>query len=40
MTAADDTDDKPERVNRRRLSLYLLGVPLLLTLSLFLPAGT
>ena len=40
MTAADGTDDKPERINRRRLVLYLLGTPLFFVLSLFLPAGT
>ncbi|MBV9126246.1 MAG: hypothetical protein JO112_23095 [Planctomycetes bacterium] len=40
MTAADDTDDKPERINRRRLVLYLLSTPLFFALFLFLPAGT
>jgi protein-S-isoprenylcysteine O-methyltransferase Ste14 len=40
MAAADNTDDKPERINRRLLFLYLLGTPLLFLLSLFLPAGT
>jgi len=40
MTAADNTDDKPERINRRRLVLYLLGTPLFFALFLFLPAGT
>jgi protein-S-isoprenylcysteine O-methyltransferase Ste14 len=40
MTTAADTGHKPERINRRRLVLYLLGMPLFLVLSLFLPAGT
>jgi protein-S-isoprenylcysteine O-methyltransferase Ste14 len=40
MTAADDTGHKPERINRRRLVLYLLGTPLFFVLFLFLPAGT
>jgi protein-S-isoprenylcysteine O-methyltransferase Ste14 len=40
MTAADNTDDKPERINRRRLVLYLLGTPLFFALFLCLPAGT
>ena len=40
MTAANDTGHPPERINRRRLVLYLLGTPLFFVLSLFLPAGT
>ncbi len=40
MTAADHTDDRPERINRRRLALYLLGIPLFFVLFLFVPAGT
>jgi protein-S-isoprenylcysteine O-methyltransferase Ste14 len=40
MTTAADTGHEPERINRRRLSLYLLGTPLFFVLSLFLPAGT
>jgi protein-S-isoprenylcysteine O-methyltransferase Ste14 len=40
MTAVNDTGHQPERVNRRRLVLYLLGTPLCFVLFLFLPAGT
>ena len=40
MTAADDTGHKPERINRRRLVLYLLATPLFVVLFLFVPAGT
>jgi hypothetical protein len=40
MTAADNTADKPERINRRRLALSLLATPAFLALLLFLPAGT
>jgi protein-S-isoprenylcysteine O-methyltransferase Ste14 len=40
MTADDDTGHKPERINWRRLVLYLLATPLFFVLFLFLPAGT
>ena len=40
MTAADDTGHQPERINRRRLVLYLLATPLFVVLFLFVPAGT
>ena len=39
MAAADNPDQKPERINRRRLVLNLLGTPLFFALFLFLPAG-
>jgi hypothetical protein len=40
MTSANNTNHKPERINRRRLVLYLLGTPLFFALFMFLPAGT
>jgi len=40
MASANNQEHKPERINRRRLVLYLLGTPLLFVLLLFLPAGT
>lgn len=40
MTFADNQEHEPERINRRRLVLYLLGTPLVFVLFLFLPAGT
>jgi protein-S-isoprenylcysteine O-methyltransferase Ste14 len=40
MTSADQQEHKPERINRRRLVLYLVGTPLVFVLFLFLPAGT
>src|SRR3954447_359366 len=40
MTSADSQAQKPERINRRRLVLNLLGTPLFFALFLFLPAGT
>jgi protein-S-isoprenylcysteine O-methyltransferase Ste14 len=40
MTPADDPVQQPPRIDRRRLVVSLLGVPLFLALFLFLPAGT
>ena len=40
MTAADNLAQKPERLNRRRLVGFLLGLPVYLALFMFLPAGT
>jgi len=40
MTADDNQDHKPEKIDRRRLVLSLLATPLFIVLLLFLPAGT
>ena len=40
MTSGDDHGREPERLDRRRVALYLLATPLVLALVLFLPAGT
>jgi hypothetical protein len=40
MTSADNPVQQPQRINRHRFVLRLLGVPLFLALFLFLPAGT
>ena len=40
MTFADNPDQKPERINRRRLIAFLLALPVYFALFMFLPAGT
>jgi protein-S-isoprenylcysteine O-methyltransferase Ste14 len=40
VTSADNPDQKPERINRRRLVGFLLALPVYFALFLFLPAGT
>ncbi len=40
MSAANDSDEPPHRINRRRLVLRLLCLPVFIALFLFLPAGT
>src|SRR4051794_35984667 len=40
MTFGADQGRVPERIDRRRVVLYLLATPLFLALVLFLPAGT
>ncbi len=40
MTAADDLTRKPERLDRRRLVVFLLALPAYFALFMFLPAGT
>jgi protein-S-isoprenylcysteine O-methyltransferase Ste14 len=40
MTAANSQGQESERINRRRLALLLVAVPVFFALVLFLPAGT
>jgi protein-S-isoprenylcysteine O-methyltransferase Ste14 len=40
MTATDNQTDQPEKIDFRRLFLFLLLTPLFLALFMFLPAGT
>lgn len=40
MSAANNSDQPPQRINRRHLILILVGLPLYCALCLFLPAGT
>ena len=40
MTAANNQDQPPEGINRRRLVVFLLALPLFFALFMFLPAGT
>jgi protein-S-isoprenylcysteine O-methyltransferase Ste14 len=40
VTSADNPDQKPQRLNRRRVVVFLLAVPVYFALFLFLPAGT
>jgi protein-S-isoprenylcysteine O-methyltransferase Ste14 len=40
MTSDDDQPRKPERLNRRRLVVFLLALPAYFALFMFLPAGT
>ncbi|QDV52243.1 methyltransferase family protein [Gimesia fumaroli] len=40
MTAASGSDKPPHGINRRRVILGLLGLPVFIALFLFLPAGT
>jgi protein-S-isoprenylcysteine O-methyltransferase Ste14 len=40
MTSANDPLQQPQGINRRRLVLNLLGMPLFFALFMFLPAGT
>ena len=40
MTAASDSDKLPQGINRRRLVLRLICLPVFLALFMFLPAGT
>jgi len=40
MTAASDSDNPPQGINRRRLVLRLIGLPVFIALFMFLPAGT
>jgi protein-S-isoprenylcysteine O-methyltransferase Ste14 len=40
MTSANIQGQQPERINRRRLVLFLLAVPVFFALFMFLPAGT
>lgn len=40
MSAANNSDQPPQGINRRRLVLRLAGLPLLVALFMFLPAGT
>jgi protein-S-isoprenylcysteine O-methyltransferase Ste14 len=40
MTTSSDHERQPQRFDRRLLVVYVISVPLFITLSLFLPAGT
>jgi protein-S-isoprenylcysteine O-methyltransferase Ste14 len=40
MTSANDKDQQPQGINRRRLVVFLLALPLYFALFMFLPAGT
>lgn len=40
MSSLNDQDRNPERIDRRRVVLSLLGAPLYFVLFMFLPAGT
>lgn len=40
MTAASDSDNPPQGINRRRLVLRLICLPVFIALFMFLPAGT
>ena len=40
MTAANDSDKPPQGINRRRLVLRLICLPVFIALFMFLPAGT
>src|SRR5262245_47417367 len=40
MTAANEKDQQPEGINKRRLVVSLLAMPVYFALFLFLPAGT
>ncbi len=40
MTSADDTGQQPERMNKRRLIVTLLAMPVYFAVFMFLPAGT
>ncbi len=40
MTSANDKDQQPEGVNKRRLVVFLLALPVYFALFMFLPAGT
>jgi protein-S-isoprenylcysteine O-methyltransferase Ste14 len=40
VTPAGNPDQKPDRINRRRLVVFLLALPVYFALFMFLPAGT
>ena len=40
MTSANDKDQQPQGINRRRLVVFLLALPVYFALFMFLPAGT
>src|SRR5580693_3926048 len=40
MTSADNPNEKPQRMDRRRMVVFLLALPLYFALFMFLPAGT
>jgi protein-S-isoprenylcysteine O-methyltransferase Ste14 len=40
MITADNSDKKPEHIDRRRLVVFLLALPVYFALFMFLPAGT
>jgi protein-S-isoprenylcysteine O-methyltransferase Ste14 len=40
MTSANGKDRQPQGINRRRLVVFLLALPVYFTLFMFLPAGT
>ena len=40
MTAASGSDKSPQGINRRRVVLGLVGLPIFIALFMFLPAGT
>src|SRR6516165_12665456 len=40
MSSTDDKEKQPEGVNKRRLVVFLLALPVYFALFMFLPAGT
>ena len=40
MTLANDQDQQPEGIDRRRVALTLVALPVYFALFMFLPAGT